>query len=70
MSIPKIRTVAECKKELLKLDEGTSISEWYIRQLCEQNLVKHFMSGNKLHVNFDDLVRFLNSEPSEVPVCM
>lgn len=71
MGIPRIRTIGECKEEILKLDENSSICEWYIRQLCENNLVKHFKSGKKVLVNFDDLLRYLNGyENCEVPACM
>ncbi len=70
MTLPKLRTVAECRKEILKLDEGSIVCEYYIRKLCENNLVKHFKSGKKLFVNFDDLIRYLSDEESEVPVCM
>ena len=70
MSIPRIRTVTECRTEITKLDANSCISEWYIRQLCESNVVKHFKSGKKLLVNFDDLLRYLNNEESQVPSCM
>lgn len=70
MSIPRIRTVTECREEIVKLDSDSSISEWYIRQLCESNLVKHFKSGKKMLVNFDDLLRYLNNDVCEVSSCM
>ncbi len=71
MGLPRIRTVSECRAEILKIDSESCVCEWYIRQLCENNIVKHFKSGKKVLVNFDDLLRYLNGqEDSEVASCM
>ena len=64
--IPKIRTINECVAEITKLDENSSISGWYIRQLCENNAIKYFKSGKKLLVNFDDLIAYLNGKTGEI----
>lgn len=58
-TLPRYRTIRECVAELKKLDEGTAISEYFVRRLCQQNLIRYFSSGNKALVSFDDLLRYL-----------
>ena len=70
MEIPQIKTIAQCYEEILKLDKNTCVTQWFIRSLCLNNLVKHFKSGNKILVNFDDLLRYLNGEERSVGSCM
>lgn len=68
--VPMMRTIAQCYEEILKLDKNTCVTQWFIRSLCLNNLVKHFKSGNKILVNFDDLLRYLNGEERSVGSCM
>ena len=62
-TIPKMRTIKQCHEELKKLDPETAVSEWFIRTLCTSNKVKHFLSGTKILVNYDDLLLYLNFLP-------
>ena len=59
--IIKMRTIKQCYQEIKKLDSDTAITEWFIRCLCKQGKVKHFMTGTKTLVNFDDLINYLNN---------
>lgn len=59
-SIARMKTVEQCLKEIKKLDPDTAITEWFIRCLCKDNKVKHFMTGKKILVNYDDLLKYLN----------
>ena len=61
-NIPKMKTVQQCFQSIKLLDSETAITEWFIRSLCKDNKVKHFMSGNKILVNYDDLLKYLNDE--------
>ena len=62
MSIPKLRTIRQSYQEIKKLDSDSTVTEYFIRSLCKSGKVQHFMSGNKILVNFDDLIRYLNSD--------
>ena len=57
--IPRFRTIQQCLAEIKKLDEGSSISEWFIRSLCKKELIEYYASGNKSLVNFDSLLKYL-----------
>lgn len=59
--ISKMKTVKQCFEEIKKLDTDTAITQWFIRCLCKDNKVKHFMTGTKILVNFDDLINYLNN---------
>lgn len=62
LQIPRMKTVEQCFKAIKELDKETAISEWFIRSLCKDSKVKHFMTGNKILVNYDDLLKYLNFE--------
>lgn len=59
--IPKMKTIKQCFEEIKALDTNTAITQWFIRCLCKENKVKHFMTGTKILVNFDDLINYLNA---------
>lgn len=59
--IIKMRTIKQCYQEIKKLDSDTAITEWFIRCLCKEHKVKHFMTGKKILVNFNDLLTYLNT---------
>ena len=61
--IARMKTVGNCHAEIKALDPKSDISEFFIRGLCLSGLVKHFKSGTKIYVNYDDLLRYLNFEP-------
>ena len=56
----RIRTIQQCLNEIRVLDSQTAVTENFIRNLCKDNKVKHFKSGNKYLVNLDDLLDFLS----------
>lgn len=58
----RVKTVEQSFAEIKKLDPDTAITSWFIRCLCKENKVKHFMSGTKILVNYDDLLVYLNFE--------
>lgn len=58
-NVPKYRSINKCLEELKKIDEETAISPWCIRQLCKQNKIKYFNSGNKSLVDYTELLDYL-----------
>lgn len=56
---PRYRTVRECVAELKKLDNGTAVTEFFVRQLCKKKEIKYLASGSKSLVLYDDLLRYL-----------
>ena len=52
--LPRYRTIRECLAELKKIDSGTAVTEYFIRQLCKKKQIKYFTSGNKSLVLYDD----------------
>lgn len=64
--IARMKTVEQSYNEIKKLDPETAISLWFIRCLCKENKVKHFMTGTKILVNYDDLLRYLNFNHEEI----
>ncbi len=61
-TIPTMLTVKNSFEKIKSISPETNISQWFIRCLCKENKVKHFMTGKKILVNFDDLISFLNFE--------
>ena len=60
--VARMKTIEQSYNEIKKLDPDSAISLWFIRCLCKENKVKHFMTGTKVLVNYDDLLRYLNFE--------
>lgn len=60
-SIVRMKTVEQSFAEIKKLDPTTAITPRFIRCLCKDNKVKHFMTGTKILVNYDDLLFYLNN---------
>ena len=56
---PRYRTIGDCLKEIKRLDPQTAITEWFIRNLCKQNKITYFASGNKSLVNLSELLAYL-----------
>lgn len=63
-NFPRYRTIKECLETIKALDSDTAISEWFIRQLCKNQKISYFASGNKSLVNLDSLLAFLGYAPT------
>lgn len=59
--LPRMRTVSQCVQEIKNIDHESCITEWYIRTLCKENKIAYFQSGNKLLINFDNLLLYFSS---------
>ena len=55
----RYRTVNATIKELKEIDPNTCISTYFIRCLCNSKKVLSLTAGNKVLVNFDDLLNYL-----------
>jgi len=63
--IARIRTISGCVEELKKLDPHTQVSRNFVRNLVLSGKVKFVRAGSKYLVQFDDLLRYLNSPDVE-----
>ena len=63
--IPRMRTVHEAALELKKLDEGTAVTEYHIRQLAINNIIPRVKAGKKYLISLDALIAYLSQPYSE-----
>ena len=63
--VPRMRTVHEAAEELRKLDAGTAVTEYHIRQLAINNIIPRVKAGKKYLINLDALIAYL-TDPEEV----
>lgn len=62
MALAKMRSIYEALALIKKEDEDTAITYNSIKKLCSENKVNHFMSGKKIILDYDDLVRVLTNK--------
>ncbi len=62
-SVPRMRTVHEAAEELRRMDEGTAVTEYHIRQLAINNIIPRVKAGKKYLINLDALIAYL-ADPS------
>lgn len=55
----RYRTINATIKELKEIDPDTCLSTYFIRYLCSSKKVLSLTAGNKVLVNFDDLLNYL-----------
>ena len=55
----RYRTINATIKELKEIDPNTCISTYFIRCLCNSKKILSLTAGNKVLVNFDDLLNYL-----------
>lgn len=60
-NIPRMRTVHEAAAELKKLDSGTAVTEYHIRQLTINNVIPRVKAGKKYLINLDALIAYLEN---------
>lgn len=61
MSIPKMRTINEVCAELKKLDPASAITPYFIRRLALGGNIICIRSGNKMLINLDSVITYLNN---------
>ena len=65
-SVPRMRTVHEAAEELRRMDEGTAVTEYHIRQLAINNIIPRVKAGKKYLINLDALIEYLANPEMEV----
>lgn len=61
---PRMRTIQEAAAELRKIDPGTAVTPYRIRQLVLDGTIPHVKAGNKRLVNLDTLMHYLETAPA------
>ena len=61
MELIKLRSIDDAYREIKEADPRTSLSKNMIRKLCEGNKVKNFVIGRKRYIDFEDLIKQINS---------
>ena len=64
--LPRMRTVHEAAEELRRMDEGTAVTEYHIRQLAINNIIPRVKAGKKYLINLDALIEYLANPEMEV----
>ena len=64
---PRMRTISEAASELRKIDPGTAVTPYRIRQLVLAGEIPCVTAGNKRLVNMETLLRYLSGEFVSVP---
>lgn len=62
MAKARMRSIYEALELIKKMDSETALTYNSIRKLCLENKVKHFRSGKKIILNYDDLLRVVGIE--------
>ena len=48
--------------EIKEMDPGSTLTWYTVRKLCKNKKIRNVEAGNKLLVDLDDLIDFLNCE--------
>ena len=64
----RIRTITETLQMLKKEDPNTGLSEFLIRKLANNYKIRSFKTGNKILIDYDSLMAFLQSKEYDLPM--
>ena len=64
----RIRTITETLQMLKKEDPNTGLSEFLIRKLANNYKIRSFKTGNKILIDYDSLMAFLQSQDYDLPM--
>lgn len=59
-ALPRMRVAKECYQLIHNTDPQSRISERYIRTLAKNGVIPSVKSGNRLLLNYDALLHYLN----------
>lgn len=62
MAKARMRSIYEALILLKQMDSETALTYNSIRKLCLEGKVKHFRSGKKIILNYDDLLKVVGIE--------
>lgn len=57
--MPIYRTINQCFSSIYNEDSNTAITKFFIRKLCEEDRIKNLRAGNKILVDWNSLLEFL-----------
>ena len=64
----RIRTITETLQMLKQEDPNTGLSEFLIRKLANNYKIRSFKTGNKILIDYDSLMAFLQSKEYDLPM--
>lgn len=64
----RIRTVTECVVMVLDEDPKSGLTEYLVRKLANYKKIRSFKTGNKLLIDFDSLMAYLESKEYNLPM--
>ena len=56
----RLRTIPNALKEIKKDDPDTSITYCALKKLCDNGLIRTIKVGNRVLINYDELLTILN----------
>ena len=62
MNLARMRTINESLALIKEEDPDSAITYNFIRKLVQSDKVRHFLSGKKVILNFDDLMDILTAK--------
>lgn len=65
--LPRMRVARECYTMLREADPETRVSERYIRMLAKRGKIPTLRVGNRMLINYDSLLSYLENPPAERP---
>ena len=60
--VRRMRKIREAMAEIKEMDPGSTLTWYTVRKLCKNKKIRNIEAGNKLLVDLDDLIDFLNCE--------
>lgn len=67
-TMKRIRTITETLQMLKQEDPNTGLSEFLIRKLANNYKIRSFKTGNKILIDYDSLMAFLQSQDYDLPM--
>lgn len=64
----RIRTIKETLQMIKQEDPNTGLSEFLIRKPANNYKIRSFKNGNKILIDYDSLLAFLQSKDYELPM--
>lgn len=57
-----VRTIKGALKELKAIDPNTSVTLYAIRKMVKQNKIPYIKTGNKILINMDNLIHYIEGK--------
>ena len=61
MPLPRMRSIYQAIDMIKKEDPDTQVTYHLVKKMCSDKKIRCFNSGNKIILNFDDLVELLTT---------